>query len=250
MSAAVAAAIKMKELEARTGVGREAIRFYIREGMLPEPEKPKRNVAFYSDEHVKRLLAIRHLREEREMSLARIKSVLDSAEFEALAGSGSLAGLERLLPALLEGVTPVPDQPVARLLEAHDVDRQDFEDLCRVGAISPEPRNGEHWVEFRDAAIVRSWAEMRAAGYDRDHGYAPRILARYRDAAEELAAAEVDEFFAAFEGDLNVDDAARIAAAGIQVVNEIFVQLHVKALMRRLAERLRPEGTPPQARVQ
>ena len=34
--------MKMKELEARTGVGREAIRFYIREGLLPEPERPKR----------------------------------------------------------------------------------------------------------------------------------------------------------------------------------------------------------------
>ena len=34
--------MKMKELETRTGVGREAIRFYIREGLLPDPEKPQR----------------------------------------------------------------------------------------------------------------------------------------------------------------------------------------------------------------
>ena len=39
--------MKMKELERETGVGRETIRFYIREGLLPEPERPKRNVAAY-----------------------------------------------------------------------------------------------------------------------------------------------------------------------------------------------------------
>jgi len=93
-------AIKMKELEARTGVGREAIRFYIREGMIPQPDKPKRNVAYYNDTHVKRLRAIRHLQQERQMSLARIKSILNSAEFDRLAARETLQGLERLLPAL------------------------------------------------------------------------------------------------------------------------------------------------------
>ena len=38
--------LKMKDLERTTGVGREAIRFYIREGLLPEPERPSRNVAW------------------------------------------------------------------------------------------------------------------------------------------------------------------------------------------------------------
>ena len=33
--------MKMKELEDRSGIGRETIRYYIREGLLPEPERPK-----------------------------------------------------------------------------------------------------------------------------------------------------------------------------------------------------------------
>ena len=36
--------LKMKDLEEVTGVGRETIRFYIRQGLLPEPDRPKKMV--------------------------------------------------------------------------------------------------------------------------------------------------------------------------------------------------------------
>ncbi len=47
--------MKMRELEARSGVGRETIRYYIRMGLLPAPARAKPNVADYADEHVRRL---------------------------------------------------------------------------------------------------------------------------------------------------------------------------------------------------
>ena len=49
---AAAKPLKMRDLERETGVGREAIRFYLREGLLPEPTRPARNVAHYTQEHV------------------------------------------------------------------------------------------------------------------------------------------------------------------------------------------------------
>jgi len=97
------ALIKMKELESRSGVGRETIRYYIREGILPMPNKPRANVAFYSQVHLKRLLAIKYMQQEREMSLGRIKSILSSGDFDKLSGPSSLKGLDQLLPALLDG---------------------------------------------------------------------------------------------------------------------------------------------------
>ena len=60
------ASLKMKDLEAETGVSREAIHFYLREGLLPAPEKPKRNVAYYSDEHVVRIRAIKRLQQDQK----------------------------------------------------------------------------------------------------------------------------------------------------------------------------------------
>lgn len=51
--------MRMRELEKRTGVGRETIRYYIREGLLPEPDRASRNSASYTDDHVARLKAIK-----------------------------------------------------------------------------------------------------------------------------------------------------------------------------------------------
>ncbi len=44
--------MKMQDLERATGVGRETIRFYIREGLLPQPTRPSRNVAWYDESFV------------------------------------------------------------------------------------------------------------------------------------------------------------------------------------------------------
>ena len=231
--------IKMKELEARTGVGREAIRFYIREGILPEPHKPKRNVAHYSEDHVRRLLAIRHLQEEREMSLSRIRSLFESSEFEPVMGASALQGIERLLPALVDGVKPEPDRPLDEAAAASGLTPEELEDLCGTGVITPVERNGRKWLSFRDNAILMRWRDLREAGFSRERGYDLTMLHRYRAVADDLAVQEVDQFLDTFGGELAPEKAAELAAQGISLVNDILLQLHVKAILGVLNQRLR-----------
>jgi DNA-binding transcriptional MerR regulator len=230
--------LKMKELEARTGVGREAIRFYIREGMLPEPEKPRRNVAYYSEEHVRRLLLIRQLKEEREMSLARIKHVLDSTDFESLARIEPLKGVERLLPALVEGVLPSEDVPLDALAARTGLDREEIDALVAAGIVHPSERAGELWVGFREAAVVAKWGRIRSLGFTRENGYDLSTLLRYQALARELAELEVGQFLEAFSGKLAPEEAADIAAAAVKEASDIIVQLHVGAVLEALRERL------------
>ncbi|MEE8079813.1 MAG: MerR family transcriptional regulator [Pseudomonadales bacterium] len=231
-------AIKMKELESRTGVGREAIRFYIREGMIPQPDKPKRNVAFYNDTHVKRLRAIRHLKQERQMPLARIKAILNSAEFDQLAQRESLQGLERLLPALVDGVAPSPDRRLRDVVVDSNLDEAELEELCDLGVVTPALRDGERWFDFRDCAILRKWGEVRTAGFTVARGYSPAFLKRYLESARALAVEDVDLFLRNFGGDLNVEDAAELAALGVENTSEILNQMRIKALLSTLNERL------------
>lgn len=229
--------LKMKELEARTGVGREAIRFYIREGMLPEPEKPRRNVAYYSEEHVRRLLLIRQLKEDREMSLARIKHVLDSKDFESLTRDQPLKGIERLLPALVEGVLPSEDVPLDALADGTGLDREEIDELVAMGIVHPAERDGELWVGFREAAVVAKWGRIRQLGFTRDNGYDLTTLLRYQAFARELAEMEVGQFLEAFSGKLAPEEAADTAAAALKEASDIIVQLHVSAVLEVLRER-------------
>ncbi len=68
--------MRIGELADRTGISRETIHFYLREGLLPRPRKAGRNMAFYEDAHVERLLLIKRLQNEKFLPLARIKDLL------------------------------------------------------------------------------------------------------------------------------------------------------------------------------
>ena len=67
----------MGELAEASGVSAGTIKHYLREGLLPEPVKTSRNMAYYPPEFVERIRLIKQLQEERFMPLKAIKHVLD-----------------------------------------------------------------------------------------------------------------------------------------------------------------------------
>lgn len=64
--------MKIGELAKRTGCPVETIRYYEREGLLPEPARSEGNYRQYTLAHVERLSFIRHC---RSLDAARRKSV-------------------------------------------------------------------------------------------------------------------------------------------------------------------------------
>src|SRR3954463_8354203 len=69
--------LRMGELAEASGVPAPTIKHYLREGLLPEPVKTSRNMAYYPPEFVDRIRLIKQLQEERFMPLKAIKSVLE-----------------------------------------------------------------------------------------------------------------------------------------------------------------------------
>ena len=69
--------LKMSELADRSGVSSGTIKHYLREGLLPEPVRTSRNMAYYPPEFVERIRLIKQLQEERFMPLGVIKRVLE-----------------------------------------------------------------------------------------------------------------------------------------------------------------------------
>jgi DNA-binding transcriptional MerR regulator len=68
--------MKISELVAASGVAKETIHFYLREGLLPRPKKTRRNMAYYDQGHVDRLVLIRRLQNEKYLPLEVIRRVL------------------------------------------------------------------------------------------------------------------------------------------------------------------------------
>ena len=228
----MSAALRMRDLEAETGVSREAIHFYLREGLLPEPERPKRNVALYTDEHVFRIRAIKRLQQERSLSLEAIKEVLAEFDYEALATGDDLGRFEATVQALVDGALPTRDVPLAELAARADLQVSDIEDLHDHSVV----RIVDGCLDYRDVGIVMTWAELLGLGMAGKEGYDATYLARFVEAFKPIAATEVDIFLKAF-GDLPTEQASELAARGINVANDLVGKLRTQALMRELRER-------------
>ncbi|NLC36290.1 MAG: Cd(II)/Pb(II)-responsive transcriptional regulator [Alcaligenaceae bacterium] len=67
--------IKIGELARRTETKVETIRYYEKEGLLPEPARSESNYRLYGDDHVERLRFIRHCR-TLDMALDEVRTLL------------------------------------------------------------------------------------------------------------------------------------------------------------------------------
>jgi len=75
-------AYKMKELMALSDESKSTILFYIKEGLLPEPQKPKPNVHLYDESCVQILKFIKYLQHNFSYSISEIKSIFQDNNFD------------------------------------------------------------------------------------------------------------------------------------------------------------------------
>ncbi len=67
---------KMSELVKRSGVSKSTILYYIKEGLLPSPYKPKQNVHLYDEKTLKILNFIKYFQHNLGYSISHIKEIL------------------------------------------------------------------------------------------------------------------------------------------------------------------------------
>ena len=225
--------LKMKDLTTLTGVSREAIHFYLREGLLPQPARPKQNVAHYSDEHVVRIKTIKQLQKVRSLPLTTIKVMLQEFDYDALSASDGLANFELSLHSLVSGDLPTHDQDVATIAARTGVPVESIREFHDLGIISIRESDLGSKLHFRDAGIISQWGHLLDSGFADKKGYDANYLKRYADAVKTLAEFEVDNFLAAF-GASPSKGAATMAAEGIHIANDLLSRMRTQALMRAL----------------
>ena len=199
--------LKMSELAERSGVSAGTIKHYLREGLLPEPVRTSRNMAYYPPEFVERIRTIKRLQEERFMPLRLIKRVLDA---EGARGRISRAEARRRYD--------VPDDVLDRLEE--------------IEVLTPSSRG----YDPDDVAIIEAIARFRAGGYDEQLGFTVYDTLRYRDSLQPLVEEEVRTLLERLAGE-EVDRAAEIIAAGAGPLRELVGAIHAKLLLAELSRR-------------
>ncbi len=233
--------LKMRDLERATGVGRETIRYYIREGLLPQPERPGRNVAWYDDGFVDRILVIKDLQRKRFLPLHAIKAMVGGEVPPSRAEVDALVALDGQLFRDLAAPKPVRLSEAARRagLRAAEVRK-----LAEVGVLELATRDGDQWVEGDGLRFVELWGRLRRSGYTDALGFGPKHLGVYVDFARWLAREELRIFARGVTGKVDAATATRMAEQGIELVNEMIAIIRKATLLRYIAEGNVPDDAP------
>lgn len=185
MTAAAESAYRIAEVVRRSGVTKETIHFYLREGLLPPPRKTARNAAFYGEEHLHRLRLIRSLREEHLLPIKAIKSLLaDQPDLQFSADQfATLQALRRLklndLRRQKSGDAAVTAGELAKELRLTDSELQELREIELLTASEDETLDAD------EAECLRLWTLVRDSGINAEKGFSPRDI-RYIDQAAKL----------------------------------------------------------------
>lgn len=70
--------MRMKEITARSGLPASTVRYYLAQGLLPNPERPTRNSAIYDQRHLDALHALKTIKSQApELPLAQLARVME-----------------------------------------------------------------------------------------------------------------------------------------------------------------------------
>lgn len=227
--------MRMRELEKASGVGRETIRYYIREGLLPEPDRASRNSASYSEGHVARLRAIKRLQEERFLPLAVIRSLLDSEDGARWLAPDAFPMLDTLLAARLEA-GGMARLPVAEVIAQLDTEARFIDEHVATGMISID---ADGMIPARDVAILGTIKELGEIGFTEELGFNGVQMRIYLDFVEWVTTQEMRLFLQGTAGHVGEAQAIDMAERGVSVINELLSQLRTRAVLRKLGERRR-----------
>ncbi len=74
--------LKMKDLMLQTSESKSTILYYVKEGLLPEPSKPKPNVHLYDESCVQIIKFIKYLQHNFSYSIAEIQRIFQDNHFD------------------------------------------------------------------------------------------------------------------------------------------------------------------------
>lgn len=223
----------MRDVMERTGLSRQAIHFYVEQGLVEPPLKTGKTMGYYSEAHVERILLVKKLQEEHFLPLKAIRAMLDDQHGDfTRAQQQVLRDVKARLPAATTGIEPAADITVASLLEKTGLPRRELADLERAGVVAIVRGR----VSADHAWLVELWGEVRAAGFTRELGFGPELLAIFERGITSIFEEE-KQILLRLAAALPAARVAEMVERALPLVHSYLVRLHqtkVRALFASL----------------
>ncbi len=120
-----------------------------------------------------------------------------------------------------------------------------LERLQEIGVLSPgEGEDGSRGYGQEDLKIVEALSRFRAGGFAEDLGFTVYDTLRYRRALEPLVKEEVQVLRDRLAGEVEVERALEIIAAGVDPLRDLIGAMHTKLLAEEIRSQRAGERYP------
>ncbi len=218
--------MKISELVQRTGVSKETVHYYIREGLLPKPRKRGRNIADYDDSYAERIRLIKELQDRYFLPLAVIKNILKHQK-KSPEGQSFLSlrreyfrPVDRLLPNEIDGEEA--------FRKATGLGRRWLVKMEEWGIINPGIRSGQKVYSQDDITLGKLVVEMDEIGIGVRAGFDAEALKHYRDMFREIVVMSHKYYIEATLGKLSPEEFSKRVVQGREIMSAFFYHLYRK----------------------
>ncbi|MCH5674356.1 MerR family transcriptional regulator [Streptomyces gilvus] len=169
--------MRLAELSTRSGVSVATIKYYLREGLLPQGRQINATTSEYDEEHLRRLRLVRAMIQIGRVPVATVREVLGHVDDDSLGRTIRLGAALWALPQV-----PEPDEDDEYVRAAHRevgalLDRLGWHNARQLTSISPAYRS-----------LVVALAAFRRLGFD----WGAEQLAPYAELMHRTAVLDLD----------------------------------------------------------
>ena len=167
--------MKISKLVKKTGVPKETIHFYIRQGLLRKPRKSSVNAAEYNERYVDQIRLIKDLRDNYYLPIPEIKKIVKNYKKQSPSNQAVSQFHSKF------------SRPLDRLLATEIIGRDAFHEETGLGwrwitraiewgLISPEIRDKVEIYSADDVAIGKLMVDMERVGFGPKDDFDPEDL--------------------------------------------------------------------------
>lgn len=234
--------MKISELVRKTGVSKETIHFYLREGLLKKPRKTDKNVASYSNQHVEQIKIIKGLQDNHFLPLSVIKQILNKKVGTGKANWMALKLISQHMRPVDLILGEIDLEGTDAFLKQTGLSEKWLDILIGWQIITPHEEKGKILYTRLDAQLGKLVTTMDELGFGPKDGADPEILKRFKDTIVESLHQEVEPWM---KRTLEKSSIKKVMEKGIQLselMGLFLFYMYHKVALKEIEETLKKEN--------
>lgn len=233
-------AMKMKELSEATGVNSATIRYYINQGLLPQPHKTHKNMAYYDERYIALVNLVKKLQKEYFLPLDVIKQAIDEVGHDRAPYM-----VHEIVDKLVqdkEGTWSGPADPNhekamsrAELVAASGLCAKDFDAAVEAGFLL---KNDSGLFDRENIQVAMMLAQLRSQ-LTEEKGFSSEFFIMHFKTLEALVNKELSLFMNNMQsGNLSMDDVNQYALKSFDLFHKLSPILHKRLINKKIKDSL------------